>query len=118
MQSVFPFTKARRLYSMNSWKLAAKRWLEAHPLCIYCRERGRITPATEVHHEPDHGGDWEKFWDRTTWRPACRPCHSRITQAHTIEKRTGKPALMRGCDERGWPIDPRHLWNQERSSPP
>jgi hypothetical protein len=64
MQNVLPFTRAKRLYSMNSWKVTAKRWLEAHPLCVYCKERGRITPATEVHHEPDHGGDWGKFWDR------------------------------------------------------
>ena len=36
--------------------------LQLHPLCKYCAELGRVTPATIVDHIEPHKGDVNKFW--------------------------------------------------------
>jgi 5-methylcytosine-specific restriction enzyme A len=94
-------TRYQSWYGSQRWRKAAKAFL-AEPenvLCAWCRPR--LTRATQVHHEPDHGGDEGRFWDRSTWVPLCHGCHSGQT-------RSGR---VKGCDEHGNPLDPNSHWH-------
>jgi 5-methylcytosine-specific restriction endonuclease McrA len=73
-------TPWQRWYSSQAWRKAAKAFL-AEPenvLCAWCRPR--ITRATQVHHEPEHHGNFAAFWDRSRWVPLCHGCHSARTR--------------------------------------
>ena len=66
----------RRRYG-RAWKRIRERYIAAHPLCEKCRERGRLTPAQEVHHilPLSRGGTH----DDSNLMALCKPCHSEIT---------------------------------------
>jgi 5-methylcytosine-specific restriction protein A len=59
------------------WSKAAKAFLREHPLCVKCRERGRVEAATCVDHITPHKGDQTLFWDVTNWQSLCTVCHNR-----------------------------------------
>ena len=61
----------------RAWKRIRERYIAAHPLCEKCRERGRLTPAQEVHHilPLSRGGTH----DDSNLMALCKPCHSEIT---------------------------------------
>lgn len=62
------------------WQQARSRYLQANPLCVMCREEGRITPATVVDHLIPHEGDERLFWDEGNWRAICKPHHDSEAQ--------------------------------------
>ena len=64
-----------------AWQQARKRWLELHPLCVYCKRDGSVRPATVVDHVVPHRGDMALFWDRENWQSLCFTCHSSKKQA-------------------------------------
>lgn len=68
------------------WQKASRKFLEAHPLCIRCMERGVYTKATVVDHIVPHRGDMELFWDRSNWQPLCKQCHDRKTATEDMER--------------------------------
>lgn len=97
----------------NRGKLYGRRWkrarlvhLRAHPLCVFCERRGRITAATVVDHKVPHRGDERLFWDRNNWQSLCGTCHDGAKQAQ--DRGSG----LRGADTDGLPIDPDHPWNK------
>ena len=59
----------------GKWRKARARFLREHPLCVKCREQGKLTPATVVDHIIPHRGDPVLFWDENNWQPLCRDCH-------------------------------------------
>ena len=61
----------------RAWKRVRERYIAAHPLCEKCRERGKLTPAQEVHHllPLSRGGTP----DESNLMALCKPCHSEIT---------------------------------------
>lgn len=61
----------------SEWEKARAAFLAEYPRCIQCPE-----PATYVDHDPPHKGDMAAFWNKSTWFPMCRRCHSRKTAAH------------------------------------
>lgn len=63
----------------RKWQAARADYLSAHPLCVRCREAGRVEAATEVDHIEAHRGDLGLFWRRSNWQALCKPCHSRKT---------------------------------------
>lgn len=71
-------TAAERGYDSH-WAKARKHYLAAHPLCVMCEQRGRLTPATVVDHIIAHKGDKSRFWDSDNWRSLCAPCHNART---------------------------------------
>lgn len=78
---------ARRLNSNQRgytarWQRARKQFLDVHPLCCLCLERGEIVTATVVHHTVKHNGDMVLFWDETKWQSVCEDCHNSIAQSH------------------------------------
>jgi 5-methylcytosine-specific restriction protein A len=60
----------------GAWKKIRAAFLKANPLCELCRERGRFTPATLVHHKrklTDGGtNDWSNL------QALCDSCHSSL----------------------------------------
>ena len=63
----------------GKWRNARARFLRKHPLCVKCRENGKLTPATVVDHIIPHRGDPVLFWDESNWQPLCRDCHGEKT---------------------------------------
>jgi 5-methylcytosine-specific restriction enzyme A len=69
---------ARRGYGPR-WRRARAAYLARHPLCVLCREAGRLAPATAVDHVVPHRGDPILFWDESNWQGLCKPCHDAKT---------------------------------------
>ena len=65
-----------RLYGGKTWRRVRKTKLAMNPLCERCARRGRIEPATEVHHRIPvrAGGD---PLDIAFLESLCKSCHSR-----------------------------------------
>ncbi|RZA18825.1 MAG: HNH endonuclease [Proteobacteria bacterium] len=83
--------------------------LRAEPLCRFCAQAGRVTPATHADHIIPHRGNETLFFegelqslcDANPWR-----CHS--SRKQKIEALGYEP----GCDVMGRPVDPAHPWNR------
>src|SRR5678809_56739 len=100
-------TKAdwHHLYDTRRWKALRLYQLGTEPLCRYCKEAGRITPACFVDHIIPHKGDVDLFFDASNLMSLCKPCHDSVKQKL---ERTG---IEKGCDDRGLPLDAKHHWN-------
>ena len=102
-------------YNTGAWQRLRRAHLSLHPLCEACAHAGRTTPANHVDHRKPISAGGEPFPDHPGLASLCAPCHSRKTargsEAGAI--RTDKP--MKGCDVTGWPLDPSHPWNAEKS---
>jgi len=44
-------------YNNQRWRKLSKRFLDANPLCVKCKETGRVTVATTVDHKKPHKGN-------------------------------------------------------------
>lgn len=77
-QDVRRGTRTQRGYS-NAWLRARKAYITAHPLCVECLKKGKLTPATDVDHIIPHKGDKNLFWNENNWQSLCHECHSRKT---------------------------------------
>lgn len=70
--------EAKKRYGYR-WKKIRAAFLARQPLCEMCRQEGRYTDATEVHHvKPLAEGGTNDFENLMA---LCKPCHSRITAA-------------------------------------
>ena len=61
------------------WKKHRAQFLLEHPLCVECRRKGYVMPATVVDHIVPHKGDKVLFWDKNNWQSLCKSCHDRKT---------------------------------------
>ena len=95
------------LYNLKAWHQLRARQLRLEPCCRFCRQAGRVVPATVVDHIEPHRGDMTLFLDPQNLQSLCKSCHDSVKQA--AEKRGG---LARGADLDGIPLDPRHPWNR------
>ena len=67
---------AKKRYG-RAWQRVRDCFITTHPLCQRCQERGRITPAQEVHHiVPLSQGSTH---DEANLMSLCTSCHSEIT---------------------------------------
>jgi len=93
-----------RTISLHSghWRRIREAFLSQNPLCFYCQQEGRVTPANTVDHFDNNGdnNDWNNY------RACCASCHSRKTAGIDFGKR-----VSWGCDRYGIPLDPGHDWN-------
>ena len=71
-------SSAQRGYGYR-WQQARAGYLAKHPLCVICKAKGAIEPATDLDHIVPHKGDMDLFWDRANWQGLCHPCHSAKT---------------------------------------
>jgi 5-methylcytosine-specific restriction protein A len=90
----------------NRWNIARTAYLRKHPLCVRCRQAGRISAASVVNHIKPHKGDMKLFWDSSNWESVCKTCHDSAIQK---QERTG---IVVGSSLDGRPIDPNHHWNR------
>jgi 5-methylcytosine-specific restriction enzyme A len=97
-------------YSTTRWVKLRRLKLSHHTLCEACLARGRVEPATTVHHRHrvTAGGDPYPALDQLA--SLCAPCHN----AHTRCEQTGRDFMRTGCDVFGRPLDPAHPWNKEK----
>lgn len=72
-------TSTQRGYGYK-WQKAREAYLRENPLCVMCKEQGRVTVATVVDHIIAHRGDQKLFWDRKNWQALCATHHSRDKQ--------------------------------------
>lgn len=86
----------------SRWRKARLVYLAVHPLCVKCRGRDRIEPATVVDHVRPHKGDQVLFWDQNNWQSLCKPHHDKDKQQ---EEAVGFSSEV-GVD--GMPLDSRH----------
>lgn len=94
-----------RWYKLARWVKLRKAQLQAEPICRYCRQQGRRTPATVCDHVERHNGNPDKFWNGP-FQSLCKTHHDATKQA---EEHRGFSTAS-GLD--GWPIDPRHPANR------
>jgi hypothetical protein len=87
-------------YDLARWQRRRQAQLRAQPLCQLCLQRGRTTAATTCDHIVPWK-TWNEFWTSPV-QSVCKACHDRVKRH---EQRYGFRA---GCDENGWPTDPRH----------
>lgn len=69
---------AERGYNAE-WRVARRRFLSAHPLCVECMKENRLTAATVVDHIIPHRGDAKLFWDKNNWQSLCKAHHDKKT---------------------------------------
>lgn len=68
----------RRGYD-SRWRSARNRFLKVNPLCVKCKEQGKLTKAIVVDHIKPHRGNKNLFWDESNWQPLCKSCHDTKT---------------------------------------
>lgn len=71
--------KHRRVYKTAAWLRFRELRLAQQPTCQECEKHGRITLATDVHHDPPLRTGVNPFDTATTFC-LCGSCHSRITR--------------------------------------
>ena len=59
-----------------AWQKARLGFLSSNPLCVMCRDDGRVELATVVDHIVPHRGDMSVFWNRSNWQSLCSTHHS------------------------------------------
>ena len=97
------------LYSKKAWKQLRLDHLAKEPLCVYCQQEGRLTPATVVDHIKAHNGDLGLFYSRGNLQSLCKLHHDSSKQ-----KAESNKVNDIGCDENGFPLDPEHHFNRGR----
>ena len=61
-------------YNSARWKRLREIVLQKSPLCLHCRDAGRVTPARVVDHvRPVRRGG--AFWDIHNLQSLCQSCH-------------------------------------------
>ena len=90
---------------MAGWPYNTRRWrklrlvqLSKEPLCQYCAEHGRTTPATLVDHIERVRDARGRAFDPTNLQSLCASCHS---GAKAKEEARGERI---GCDVNGVPL--------------
>lgn len=63
----------------SRWRAARNRFLKANPLCVKCKEEGKLVEAIVVDHTKPHRGDKTLFWDESNWQSLCKSCHDTKT---------------------------------------
>ncbi len=63
----------------SKWRKLSKLYLNKHPLCVECKRKGKLTPATVVDHIIPHRGNEELMWSESNWQSLCKKCHDRKT---------------------------------------
>lgn len=68
------------LYTVKRWRAIRARQLKAHPLCEFCKARGKVEAATICDHIEPHKGDMVRFW-AGPFQSLCKTCHDSTKQA-------------------------------------
>lgn len=94
----------KRLYNSKRWKDLRAIQLRGKPMCHYCSLLSKRTIAMVVDHIKPHRGDEALFFDPENLQSLCKLCHDAAKQ------QLEKSGVLRGCDQRGVPLDSGHHW--------
>jgi 5-methylcytosine-specific restriction endonuclease McrA len=94
-----------RWYTTASWQRRRRHQLRIEPLCRFCLEVGRVTPATVADHVVPHAGDYAAF-RLGSLRSLCKACHDSLDGRNRAPVRSRSPVRADGT-----PSDPQHPWN-------
>lgn len=102
-------------YNTTTWRDLRRAHLALEPACRGCTEMGRLTRANTVDHIVPISEGGPAFPGHDGLASYCPACHGAKTArgAEAGAIRSTKP--RRGCDVDGWPLDPAHPWNAEKS---
>ena len=95
----------QHLYNAK-WARSAKLFLKANPLCVYCLQVGKTTPATIVDHIVKHEGNVELFNEPSNRQALCKRCHD------SVKAQEEARGYAVGSDADGFPLDPGHPWRK------
>lgn len=101
-------SKLHRLYNNRRWHKLRWMQLSREPLCVYCKDKGRLTPATVADHKVRHHGDEELFFDLKNLQSLCKTCHD------STKKKLEESGVLQGCSLTGYPDDPNSHWNKSK----
>lgn len=69
-------------YRNTAWRKERDLYLHEHPLCEECLKKGKVVPATDVHHikSPFKKGqiNWNLLYDENNLMSLCKECHGNI----------------------------------------
>lgn len=94
-------------YSTAQWQKLRRLKLQQNTLCEVCIEQGRLEVAIAVDHIKAINDGGDPFPPLDQLRSLCVRCHNRKTR---IVEQQGKQLTVKGCDEHGMPLDPKHAW--------
>jgi 5-methylcytosine-specific restriction enzyme A len=94
-------------YTTQRWQRLRRQKLQEHPLCELCLKINRIEPATVVDHLVAIKAGGDPYPPLYALLSLCAPCHN--TKTRVVEQ-LGREFQVRGCDENGMPLDPKHPW--------
>ena len=86
-------------YSTGRWVRLRKMHLNAHPLCVFCEQARRITPANVVDHIVPVREAKDRAFDPTNLQSLCQACH------RGAKKKTENKGYTVGCDTEGNPLN-------------
>ena len=95
----------QHLYNAK-WNRMSKAFRLKHPLCVYCLQIGKTTPAEVVDHIQRHNGDLKLFNDPNNLQALCKACHD------SVKAKEEARGYAVGCGADGLPVDPKHFWNE------
>lgn len=71
-------------YNSSAWRKLRLTYLKEHPLCEECLKKGKVTPASSVHHikSPFKGGEinWDLLLDYNNLESVDHECHALLHQ--------------------------------------
>lgn len=72
-------------YQNTAWRKMRDTYLKEHPICEECLKKGKVTPATDVHHvrSPFQKGtiNYALLMDYDNLMSLCKECHGEIHAA-------------------------------------
>ena len=72
----------KEAYNNTTWRKLRDTYLKSHPVCERCLEKGKITPAEDVHHlkTPFRNGviNYGLLLDDKNLMSVCKECHGEI----------------------------------------
>lgn len=88
-------------YQNTAWRKERDNFLREHPLCEKCLEKGKITPAQDIHHKksPFKNGEinWNLLYDESNLMSLCKECHGNIHAAQ--QGHISPEEILRQLDE-------------------
>lgn len=69
----------QKAYQDRRWRKERDLFLHEHPVCEKCLEKGKVVPATDIHHKvsPFKNGEinWTLMLDYDNLMALCKECH-------------------------------------------
>lgn len=70
----------QKAYNTTEWRKLRESYLKQHPVCEECLNKGKVTPAEDIHHRitPFKNGECNKalFLDYNNLQALCKRCHA------------------------------------------